>query len=176
MIEITYQCNYCSAPITQGRKMRYRDPVKVVDEIENLINNYGVKEIQIEDDNFTLKRIHAVAVCEEIIKRKIKVHWSLPNGVRIDKLDAELLSLMKKSGCYYIALGIESANQRILDMIKKRLDKNVVRKVVTMVIDSGIEGVGFFMIGLPTETREEIMETINFACSLDLKRAAFFKA
>ena len=171
-----YSCTYCSAPITAGKKMRYRDPVKVVDEIENLINNYGVKEIQIEDDNFTLKRLHAAAVCEEIIKRKIKVHWSLPNGVRIDKLDAELLSLMKKSGCYYIALGIESANQRILDMIKKRLDKNVVRKVVTMVNDSGIEGVGFFMIGLPTETREEIMETINFACSLDLKRAAFFKA
>ena len=127
------------------------------------------KENQIEDDSFTLKRIHAVSVCEEILRRKIKIHWSLPNGVRIDKLDPELLRLMKKSGCYYIALGIESANQRILDMIKKRLDKNVVRKVVTMVNDSGIEGVGFFMIGLPTETREEIMETINFACSLDLK-------
>ena len=93
-----YQCLYCSAPITQGRKMRYRDPVKVVDEIENLINNYGVKEIQIEDDNFTLKKQHATAVCEEIIKRKIKIHWSLPNGVRIDKLDPELLKLMKKSG------------------------------------------------------------------------------
>ena len=171
-----YQCLYCSAPITQGRKMRYRDPVKVVDEIENLINNYGVKEIQIEDDNFTLKKQHATAVCEEIIKRKIKIHWSLPNGVRIDKLDPELLKLMKKSGCYYMALGIESANQRILDIIKKRLDKNLVRKVVTWVKDSGIDAVGFFMIGMPTETKKEIMNTINFACSLDLERASFHKA
>ena len=113
--------------------MRYRDPVKVVDEIENLINNYGVKEIQIEDDNFTLKRHHAAAVCEEILKRKIKIHWSLPNGVRIDKLDPELLKLMKKSGCYSMALGIESANQRIQDMTKKHLDINLVRKVVTWV-------------------------------------------
>ena len=170
-----YSCTYCSAPITAGKKMRYRDPKKVVDEIENLVNNYGVKEIQIEDDNFTLKRHHAVAVCEEIIKRKIKLIWSLPNGVRIDKLDPELLTLMKKSGCYSMCLGIESANQRILDMIKKRLDKDLVRNVVKMVKDSGINGVGFFMIGFPTETKEEIMNTINFACSLELERATFSK-
>ena len=170
-----YSCTYCSAPITAGRKMRYRDPVKIVDEIENLINKYGVKEIQIEDDNFTLKRHHAAAVCEEILKRKIKIHWSLPNGVRIDKLDPELLKLMKKSGCYSMALGIESANQRIQDMTKKHLDINLVRKVVTWVKESGIDGVGFFILGFPTETREEIMKTINFACSLDLERASFHK-
>jgi len=171
-----YSCTYCSAPITAGKKMRYRDPKKVVDEIENLVNNYGVKEIQIEDDNFTLKRHHAAAICEEIIKRKIKLFWSLPNGVRIDKLDSELLSLMKKSGCYFMSLGIESANQRILNMIKKHLDKDLVRNVVKMVKDSGIDGVGFFMIGFPTETKKEIMNTINFACSLDLERANFHKA
>ena len=171
-----YSCTYCSAPITAGKKMRYRDPIKIVDEMENLINKYGVKEVQIEDDNFTLKRRHAVAVCEEIIRRKIKLDWSLPNGVRIDKLDPELLKLMKKSGCYFMSLGIESANQRILNMIKKHLDKNLVRNVVTMVKDSGIDAVGFFMIGFPTETKEEIMNTINFACSLDLERASFHKA
>ena len=171
-----YSCTYCSAPITAGKKMRYRDPIKIVDEMENLINNYGVKEVQIEDDNFTLKRRHAVAVCEEIIRRKIKLDWSLPNGVRIDKLDPELLKLMRKSGCYFMSLGIESANQRILNMIKKHLDKNLVRNVVTMVKDSGIDAVGFFMIGFPTETKEEIMNTINFACSLDLERASFHKA
>ncbi len=171
-----YSCSYCSAPITAGRKMRYRDPIKIVNEMENLINNYDVKEIQIEDDNFTLKRRHAVEVCEEIIRRKIKLDWSLPNGVRIDKLDPELLKLMKKSGCYFMSLGIESANQRILNIIKKRLDKNLVRNVVTMVKNSGIDAVGFFIIGFPTETKEEIMNTINFACSLDLERASFHKA
>ena len=93
-----YSCIYCSAPITAGKRMRYRDPVKVVDGIEMLIKKYGVKEIQIEDDNFTLKRNHVIAVCEEIIKRKIKIDWCLPNGVRIDKLDPEMLRLMKKSG------------------------------------------------------------------------------
>ena len=86
----------------------------------------GAKEEnwKIEDDNFTLIRKHVIAVCEEIIIRKIKIDWCLPNGVRIDKLDPEMLRLMKKSGCYQMSLGIESANQRILDLIKKRLNKD----------------------------------------------------
>jgi len=170
-----YSCTYCSAPITAGKRMRYRDPVKVVDSIEMLVKKYNVKEIQIEDDNFTLKRHHAVAICEELIKRKIKIFWCLPNGVRIDKLDPDLLRLMKKSGCYQMSLGIESANQRILDMIKKRLNKNLVRKTVEEIKKAGIEAVGFFMIGFPGETKEEIKETINFACSLELDRATFSK-
>ena len=171
-----YSCIYCSAPITAGKRMRYRDPVKVVDGIEMLIKKYGVKEIQIEDDNFTLKRRHTVAICEEIIKRKIKIDWSLPNGVRIDKLDPDLLRLMKKSGCYQMSLGIESASQRVLDLIKKRLNKNLVRTVVSEIKKAGIQPVGFFMIGFPTETKEEIKETIDFACSLELDRATFSKA
>ena len=171
-----YSCIYCSAPITAGKRMRYRDPVKVVDGIEKLIKNYGVKEIQIEDDNFTLKRAHVVSICEELINRKIKVHWGLPNGVRIDKLDPELLRLMKKAGCYQMSLGIESGSQRILDMIKKRLDKKLVKNVVNEVKKAGIQTVGFFMIGFPTETKAEIKETIDFACSLDLDRAVFGKA
>ena len=92
-----YSCTYCSAPITAGKRMRYRDPKNVVDEIEMLVNDYGVKEIQIEDDNFTLSRKHCMTICEEILKRDIKVLLSLPNGVRIDKLDKEMLLLLKKS-------------------------------------------------------------------------------
>ena len=155
--------------------MRTRDPHKVVDEIEMLVNKYGVKEIQIEDDNFTLVREHCVAICEEILKRNIKILWSLPNGVRIDKLDKELLILMKKAGCVSMALGIESANQRILDLIKKQLNKKVVRETCELISEVGIETTGFFMIGFPTETKEEIKNTINFAASLPIDRAHFTK-
>ena len=171
-----YSCIYCSAPITAGKRMRYRDPAKVVDGIEMLIKKYGVKEVQIEDDNFTLKRQHVISFCEEIIKRKIKIDWCLPNGVRIDKLDPEMLRLMKKAGCYQMSLGIESANQRILDLIKKRLNKNLVKNVVDEVKKAGIQAVGFFIVGFPTETKKEIKETIDFACSLNLDRANFTKA
>ena len=75
-----------------------------------------------------------------------------------------------------MSLGIESANQRILDMIKKRLNKNLVRKTVEEIKKADIEAVGFFMVGFPTETKKEIKETINFACSLELDRANFTKA
>ena len=170
-----YSCTYCSAPITAGKRMRYRDTKNVVDEIEMLVNDFGVKEIQIEDDNFTLNREHCMNICEEILKRGIKVLWSLPNGVRIDKLDKEMLILMKKAGCVSMALGIESANQRILDMIKKDLNQEIVRKTVQDVADVGIETVGFFMIGFPTETKQEIENTINFALTLPLTRANFTK-
>lgn len=171
-----YKCTYCSAPITAGDKMRFRNPVAVVDEIEMLVKDYGVREIQIEDDNFTLRRSHAEAVCKELLKRKVQVLWSLPNGVRIDKLDRDLVRLMKESGCYLMALGIESANQRILDMVKKQLNKEIVKKTVCEVVDAGIEAWGFFMIGFPTETKEEIQNTINFALELPLTRAQFTKA
>ena len=170
-----YSCTYCSAPLTAGKAMRYRDAVAVVDEIELLHRKFGVREIQIEDDNFTLKRDHVMRICEELIARKLPVIWSLPNGVRIDKLDPEMLRTMKRAGCYLMALGIESANQRILDMVKKHLNVDLVRKVVGWVNESGIEAWGFFMIGFPTETRAEIENTISFALSLPLDRVQFTK-
>lgn len=170
-----YRCSYCSAPMTAGGTMRSRKPEHVADEIETLVRDYGVREIQIEDDNFTFDREHAVSVCQELIRRKIDVLWSLPNGVRIDRLDPELLTLMRRSGCYLMALGIESANQRILDMVRKKLSKQVVRDTVENVKKAGIESWGFFMVGFPTETREEIINTIEFALSLPLTRLQFTK-
>jgi radical SAM superfamily enzyme YgiQ (UPF0313 family) len=107
--------------------------------------------------------------------RRIKVHWSLPNGVRIDRLDRPMLGEMKRAGCYLMALGIESANQRILDMVHKKLDVNLVRSVVQDVVDAGIEAWGFFMIGFPTETRAEVLNTVEFALSLPLTRCQFTK-
>ena len=74
-----------------------------------------------------------------------------------------------------MALGIESANQRILDLIKKQLNKEVVRETCKLISEVGIETTGFFMIGFPTETKEEINNTINFAASLPIDRAHFTK-
>ncbi len=170
-----YSCTYCSAPITAGKKMRWRSVNAVIDEIAMLHGKYGVREIQIEDDNFTIKRDRVFEFCEALIRQKLDVIWSLPNGVRIDRLDPDMLGLMKRSGCYLMSLGIESANQRILDLVKKRLNVELVRKVVGWVSDAGIESCGFFMIGFPTETREEIQKTVDFALSLPLSRANFTK-
>jgi anaerobic magnesium-protoporphyrin IX monomethyl ester cyclase len=170
-----YPCTYCSAPLTAGKVMRFRDPELVAEEVERLHRDYGVREVQIEDDNFTLRREHAARVCEALLRRRLPVIWSLPNGVRIDKLDPELLALMKRAGCYLMALGIESANQRVLDLVRKHLDVETVRRVVGWVKAAGIEAWGFFMIGFPTETREEVLNTVRFAHSLPLDRVQFGK-
>ena len=145
-----------------------RSAKNVVDEIELLVQEYGVKEIHIEDDNFTLVKKHAMQICREIVNRGIDIRWKCPNGVRVDGIDRELLQLMKSSGCYQIAFGIESGNQKTLDSMNKNLDLNRVRQVVKTSKDVGLEVHGFFIIGFPGETYENAMETVRFSKSIGL--------
>jgi len=141
--------------------------------MEMLVKDHGIKEIFISDDNFNLKKSHAIEVCEEIIRRGLKVDWACPNGLRVDSLTPDLLSLMKAAGCHLIGLGIESSSQEILDRAKKKLDISIVPKVCEDIRKSGIKAVGFFVLGLPGETKETIEQTIDFAKSLPLVRAWF---
>ena len=168
-----YKCTFCASPKFSRGTIRFRSPENVVDEIEYLVKNFGIKEIHFEDDNLTLWRDFAVKICNLIIERKIKVSWACPNGIRADKVDLELLKLMKKSGCYYVAFGIESGNQEILDGVKKELKLDDVRNAVKLTNKVGIMSQGFFIFGLPGETAETIEETIKFAKSLPLTRAQF---
>lgn len=168
-----YECSFCAGPLMWKRTFRARSAKNIVDEIELLINKYKVKQIFLSDDNFTLIREHAINMCKEIIKRKINIHWACPNGIRIDKVDNELLQLMKKAGCYLVGFGIESGNQEILNEASKQMDLRRVRDVVSMAKKNKIITYGFFIIGLPGETRGSIRNTIDFAKSLPLDRAWF---
>jgi len=168
-----FNCSFCASKCVWLRILRFRNPKKVVDEIEMLYTKYGVREIHIEDDNFTSNRKHAEEVCKEIIRRKLDITWACPNGVRIDFLDRELLKLMKKSGCYLLALGIESGNQAILDKMEKHLDLSKVPGILRMIHEVGIETWGFFILGLPGETKQTIMQTIRFAKENEFDRAQF---
>jgi len=168
-----YECNYCAAPKVWGRTFRRRSPQNVVDEIELLVDDYGVKELFLSDDNFTLVRKHATDICGELMQRRIDVSWACPNGVRIDRVDRELLRTMRKAGCHLLGFGIESGSQRVLDRAKKHLDLGLVRKVVRMAKEEGITTYGFFILGLLGETTQTIRETIDFAKSLPLDRAWF---
>lgn len=168
-----YECTFCASPELWKRSIRYRKPEEVVKEIKYLVNNFGVKEIHIEDDNFTLKREHAEKVCKLILKEKIKVDWATPNGIRADKVDLKLLQLMKKAGCYFVAFGIESGNQEILNNVAKHSDLETIKKAVGLAHKVGLITQGFFIFGLPGETKETIKETINFAKSLPLDKAQF---
>lgn len=168
-----FECSFCASPRLWDKSIRFRSPENVVDEISYLIEKFGVKEIHFEDDNLTLKRSHIESICNLILKRKIKVNWATPNGVRADTLDLELLKLMKKSGCYFLAFGIESGNQGILDGINKKTGLEVIQKAVILAKKAGIVTQGFFIFGLPGETRQTIRQTVAFAKKLPLDKAQF---
>lgn len=163
-----FECVFCPASFLFGKELRRRSPQNVVDEIELLVNEFGVKEIHFEDDNFTLIRNHVESICGELIRRKINIVWQCPNGVRVDTLDEDLVSLMKKSGCYRLSFGIESGSQEILNKTGKKLNLKEVSEKIRMVKKQGIEVQGFFIFGLPGETEKTIFKTLKFIKSLDL--------
>lgn len=170
-------CIYCSIHTVWGRRWRSRGPANVLDEIEHLVNNYGVKEIHFEDDNLTFDRERARAIFQGIIDRGLDIAWTTPNGVAIWKLDEDLLRLMKASGCYQINLGIESGNERVLkEIIRKPFRLEKVHEIVKKIQELGIWAHGFFILGMPGETKQTIMDTINFAIGLNLDSASFFVA
>ena len=165
-----YQCIFCSRP-TEGTAFRAHSAERVVEEIEHLVTKYGIKDIQIFDDTFSLIPSRVERVCNGIIEKKLDISWNCMT--RVDKINPELLALMKKAGCYEIGFGIESGTDRILQFIKKATTTDLIRNGVKMTKKAGIDVRGFFMIGFPTETRQEILQTINFAKELDVDVAQF---
>ncbi|MCG8432274.1 MAG: B12-binding domain-containing radical SAM protein, partial [Candidatus Omnitrophica bacterium] len=168
-----YECTFCASPRIWERKIRFRSPENTVDEISYLVKQFGVREIHFEDDNLTMKKEYVLRLCRMLLERKLKVSWATPNGVRADTLDREMLRLMKRSGCYYLAFGIESANAGILKRIRKRASLDTISRAISLARREGIMTQGFFIFGLPGETPETIRESMAFARSSGLDRAQF---
>ena len=149
-----------------------KTPERVVDEIEYMLKA-GFKEINLIDDTFNADIVRAKLICEEIIKRGIKFPWHPNNGMRVDRVDRELFSLMKRSGCYTVSFGLESGNQTILNNINKGINLEQSEQAVRLAKLEGMETFGFFMLGLPGETEKTMQDTINFAKRLKLDVAKF---
>ncbi len=167
-----YSCTFCANNLTMGKKVRGRSAGSVLEEMEFLYNNYGVREFQIIDDTFTSKRELAVAVCKGIIERGLKVSLSFPNGVRLKTLDEELLKLLEKAGTYSLGLGIESGSEKTLKTMKKAQTLKEVREKVDLIHRSTrIRMTGFFIIGYPGEEKEDILKSIKLSKELPIHRA-----
>lgn len=167
-----FNCTFCTAKQVSGKRWRFRSPENIIQELKILKSKYGIKEFQIWDDNFTMDKIRAKKFCDLLIKEKLNLVWWCPNGVRLETLDKELLIKMKKSGCYAIAFGIESGSQKIQKDMKKNLDFKHLREMVEFSSKLGFRTQGFFIIGYPTETKEDILKTIKLAKALPLMRAS----
>ena len=169
-----FQCSFCCARVVWTRRYRGRDPKKFVDEIEYCADKYNMREFSFTDELFTADYKRALDVCNEIIKRKLKIAWVCSS--RVGLVTLELLDKMKKAGCREISFGIESGDQKILDSINKKIVLDDVRKSIKLVKKSGIKTHGSFIIGNIGETEETARKTVEFAKELNLDIAAFFIA
>ena len=157
-----------------GRRYRSRSPELVVDEIEYDMGLFsGLQEVMFEDDTLTLsqhrERLHAI--CEEILRRDIKISWSA--NARVDLNDLETLKLMKRSGCRMLCVGFEFGNQKILDNVKKGITVEQSHIFTQNCRRARIRVHGCFMVGGPGETRETAMETIKLARKLPIDTVQF---
>ncbi len=168
-----FQCTFCAARAVHGSTFRRRSLREIMKEIKYLINTRGIKELHILDDNFTLSQNFVKEFCQAIIQKKFNFSWNCSNGIRLDRIDEETASLMKKAGCYSVAVGVESGSDRILKHMKKNLTKKEIKKQIRLISEAGIEVTGLFILGYPAETKKTILKTISFAKSLNLTRASF---
>lgn len=168
-----FHCTFCGGHIISGRKIRQRTVDTVISEIKLLYEKFGVREIHIEDDNFTFRKEYVLEFCEKLKANFPDLTWTCPNGVRIDTLDEEMILAMKSSGCYALSIGIESGSDRILKLMKKSLNVQKIKEKIEMLKRFNIDINAFFILGYPGETKEDIKKTIDFALSLPLKRASF---
>ncbi len=168
-----FYCTFCSVPKVNGRKFRRRSPQGTVDELRHARREYVFRDFEFLDDNLTLHVEHAKEVCEALIRADLGVGWFANNGIRADRLDPELCRLMKRSGCKGVAIGVESANDDILDAIKKGESVEDLRRGIRMLKDAGIVVGGHFIVGLPGDTLDKVKKSIAFKDEAGLDYAYF---
>ncbi|NLO91128.1 MAG: radical SAM protein [Elusimicrobia bacterium] len=165
-------CIFCrDTPILGGHALRMRSPALVVDEMESDMRLFPqLREIMFETDSFTASPAHVRGVCEEILRRGLKITWSC--NTRVD-LDLELLPLMRKAGCRMLMVGFEFGTQEALDAVRKGITLAQSRTFAARAAKLGFTLHGCFMVGAPGETRESARKTIEFAKSLPLDTVQF---
>jgi len=168
-----YSCTFCSNFRTQGKQFRARSPKNVLAEIDHLVKEYGVKEINIIDDNFTFLPKRVKEICDGLIERNYDLELKTGNGIRADRVSLPMLKHMKKAGFYLVAYGVESGSERILKKMRKGETKDHIRRAVKWSKQAGLLTEGFFMFGNEGEGKKEMLETIQFSKELDLSIAQF---
>lgn len=168
-----YLCNYCHDIFS--KKFTYHSVERVIAEIEHLYNNYGVDEFHVEDDIFNLHKPRVRELMKEVQRRwPGKMKFAFPNGLRADILDRETVNAMCDGGTYAVCIAIETVTPRLQKLIDKHLDIEKAKRALEYFNDRGIQVTCFFMLGFPTETKEELQATIDFALHTPMTLAYFF--
>jgi anaerobic magnesium-protoporphyrin IX monomethyl ester cyclase len=168
-------CHYCPYPVSQGLLFRLRTPKNVVDEIEHLVKDLGMEYILFRDPIFSLNQNRVLQICEEINRRRLKFEWKCET--RVDCLREETLRAMAKAGCVGINFGVESAEVEIqANSGRKPITREQFLKTIHLCRELGIKTFGFFIVGLPGDTVDTILSTIQFSFELQTDWVQFTAA
>lgn len=165
-----YSCTFCSKPVF-GSKYRALTAGNVVNQLSVLKDKHGVKEVAFYDDVFTMDFHRAYDICEGIRRANLDIDWSCET--RVNLVGAGILKDLRGAGCFLIAYGIESGSQNVLSSLNKGISLEQIEEAIAHTREVGIQTVGYFMLGNPSETEEDIDQTINFAIKLKLDYAQF---
>ena len=167
-------CNFCASSVVWGRKVRFRSPENIVNEIDYSVKSLGINEFMFYDDTFTINRKRVFAICEELERRNLKIRFYAQ--VRCDTIDYTLAKAMKKAGCFAVAIGVESGDETILRNIGKRLTKEQIKAGCSALKKAKMPFLASYIIGHPGDTHETIQATIDFANELDADQSKFLIA
>lgn len=151
-----FACSYCA---THTKKVSYRPIEHIVEEIKLVISNYGTRQFSFKDDSFTVNKTRVEQFCDKLLVDKLNINWEC--NTRVDLVSESLLAKMKKAGCNSIKVGVESGSEHILKKMNKGITHDQIRNAAKIFRKVGIHWTGYFMMGVPGETAEEIYQTLN---------------
>ncbi len=167
-----YHCSYCHTNF--GKRVRYRSVQNVIDEIQFLMEEHGVREFHVIDDIFNADKERAIAIFNEVARRNWKIWFAFPNGLRADQMDEEFVQAAKEAGTYHWALAVETASPRLQDLVRKFSNLDRVFETIALSDQHGIFTCTFNMLGFPTETEQEMRATIDFNLASAAHMTHFF--
>lgn len=166
-----YRCTYCHD--IQGKRFRAHSPEYVLRMVDELREKWDVHDFDITDDIFNFDPERMLAICDGFIARG-DIGYTCPNGIRADRMTVEQADRMARAGAQYVAIAIETATKRLQKQIRKHLRFDKVQPIISAFTDRNVFTSGFFMVGFPSETEEELRATVNFAVTSKLHAAYFF--
>jgi len=167
-----YECAFCDAPVTTGRKVRYKPVDALISEISTLKEKYGARGVMFLDSTFTVDNGWVTRFCEAYIRSGLKLPWACNS--RVDTVSEGLLKLMKKAGCWSVLFGVESANQKSLDLINKRTTVEQNEASIRLALKLGFYVYTSYILCLPGENEDDVMNTIRFARRMGNHIAIFY--
>lgn len=168
-----YKCKFCVVPSVSGKEWRARSVYNIIEELREAVQRYEIKFFRIKDDNFTLDKQRVIRFCRALIESGLDLKWGCITGFRADKIDKEIVKMLKMSNCKYISIGIESLDNRVFSNLDKRESLEEVKLAVKLFKEHGIKVIGQFITGLPYSNYGKDYYTFRESIKLGLDGAIF---